>query len=346
MSIGWAIIGTGQFPDRSMAPSIVAAEDTELVAVYSRDQSRADAFAAKHGARAAYSSTEALLEDSRVDVAYIASPNHLHAPYVKLAAQAAKHILVEKPMAVTLGDAVEMVQACRSHGVNLGVNFHVRQHPGHIEARRLILEGVLGNISMAQAQWGAGTRGVDDPPPRSGLSEWWAQPEMIGGASSMMGTGVHCVDDLRFLLGQEVTEVAAITDGQAHTRPLENMAAISLRFDQGTIGIICCGRRMPDSKNNATIYGSDGRIVLDDTLRGPLQGGLEVVSERVNTTAAYDHDPLGLYRSQVEAFNRSIHHGEEPSANGFDGLKAVQVTVAMIESARFGRTVKLGPVPV
>jgi 1,5-anhydro-D-fructose reductase (1,5-anhydro-D-mannitol-forming) len=330
------------------------AEDTQLVAVCSRDQARADAFANKHGALIAYTSLEALVEDSRVDVAFIASPNFLHAPYTMIAAQAGKHVLVEKPMAVRVDEAVEMVRTCRAHGVKLGVGFHLRHHPGHQEARRLIGEGVLGTITLVQAQaGGAWPRGRPEisfevfQEARSGQrSVWWVQPEGVGGAWAMMAMGVHCVDLLRFLLGQDVVEVAALTDGQTQESPLERLATMCLRFDGGTIGTVCCGFKMPDSKNDATLYGSHGRIVLGDSVRTTLQGSLEVVSDTVTTTVAYQQDQLALYTRQVEAFNHAIQHDEEPIASGRDGLHVVQVTIAMIESASTGRTVKIEPLSV
>jgi len=88
LAIGWAFIGTGRYPDRAGAPGMALAGDTELIATYSRDRGRADAFAAKHGFRAAYDSVEELLADSRVDAVFIATPNHLHAEHTSMAAQA------------------------------------------------------------------------------------------------------------------------------------------------------------------------------------------------------------------------------------------------------------------
>jgi predicted dehydrogenase len=114
-----------------------------------------------------------------------------------------------------------------------------------------------------------------------------------------------------------------------------------LRFDGGTIGTVCCGFKMPDSKNDATLYGSHGRIVLGDSVRTTLQGSLEVVSDTVTTTVAYQQDQLALYTRQGEAFNHAIQHDEEPNASGRDGLHVVQVTMAMIESASTGKTVKI-----
>ena len=253
-----------------------------------------------------------------MDVVFIASPNFLHASYTQMAAQKGKHVLVEKPMAVRVDEAVAMVRTCQSYGVKLGVGFHLRHHPGHQEARRLIREGVLGTMTLAQAQWGGGRRGRAEIPlevfmeARSGRrSAWWSQPERVGGAWAMMAMGVHCVDLLRFLLGQDVVEVAALTDGQRPESPLEHLATMCVRFQGGVLGTVCCGSRVPDSKNDATLYGSHGRIVLGNSLWTALQGSLDVVSDTVQTTVAYQADPLALYTRQVEAFNEAIQHDKE-----------------------------------
>ena len=341
MALGWAVVSPGSWPDRVLAPSINAARDAELIAVCGRDMSRAEAFAQRHGASAAYDSLGEMLKDTLVEVVYIASPNHLHAPYTRSAAEAGKHVLVEKPMAVTVADAVEMVRTCRDRGVKLGVGFESVHHPGCRKARDLIGEGLLGTVSLAQAQFGHGIRGVVTPPARTGINEWWNVPEMVGGASAMMGLGVHAVNTLRFLLGQEVVEVASITDGHTPEKPLENLATILLRFDGGAIGMAACGSRMPGLKADAVVYGSNGRVVLENAMTSAFQGKLEVASETVNTTEEYTPDPLGLATAQVEAFNRAVLRDEEPSSSGLDGLRVVEVTVAMIEAATTGRTVKV-----
>src|SRR2546428_8792035 len=208
MTLGWAIITTGLHADLKIAPALNATPDAELVAVYSRDRGSAEAFAQKHWAKAAYRDLEALLCDSRVEAVFIASPNAVHASQTLAAARAGKHVLVEKPMATTLDDAVAMVRACREAGVKLGVGYHLRQHPGQRAAQRLIAQGVLGTVALAQGQWGFGVRGQDGPPPRTGLRQWWDDPELIGGASTVMGTGGHVIDPFRFVLGQGGEEVA------------------------------------------------------------------------------------------------------------------------------------------
>ena len=343
MSIGWAIISTGDYADDRGAPAINRAQGAELVAVCSRDQGRGEAFAQKHGAKTAYTAIEDVLSDSRVDAVYITSPNHLHAPYTRMAAKAGKHVLVEKPLSLNVAEVVAMVQVCRDRGVKLGVGLHLRHHPGHIEARRLVADGILGTIALAQAQSGRGDWGEVWPEPRAGLRDWWTHPEMVGGAFVMLALGVHCIDDLQFILGQRVVEIAAITDGQTAERPLEDLATMCLRFDQGTIGMMCCGLRLPEFQNDVTIYGSHGKVVLSDSSWPRLQGDLRVSSESVSTTVVYEPDLVVLVTWAIEDFQRAIAEDRDPAASGVDGLNMVQVTAGMLESVKTGRTVKLEP---
>ena len=346
MAFGWGIVSTGLHPENKIAPAMNAAKDAELVAVYSRDQGRADAFAQRHGAQAAYSSLEALLGDSRVDGVFISSPNSLHSAQAVQAAQAGKHVLCEKPMTTTLEDALTMVRACRDLGVKLGVGFELRHNPGHILSRDLVADGSLGRVSLAQGQWGFGTRGQETFPPREGLRQWWDDPESIGGASTLMGTGVHVMDLLRFVLGQEISEVAAITDGQTEARPLEQIAALALRFSNGTLGTLVCGRLLPDTRNDLALYGINGRITTRETVWEAQKGDIEVVSDTVNRSEAYPENYLGNFIAQTEDFQRAVAEDREPAASGVDGLRVVEVTLAAIESARTGRIVKIDPVEV
>jgi 1,5-anhydro-D-fructose reductase (1,5-anhydro-D-mannitol-forming) len=247
-----------------------------------------------------------------------------------MAAKAGKHVLVEKPMAVSIDEGVEMIQTCRSYGVVLGVGFQLRHDPGYRKVRQLIQEGILGAISMAQAQ----QYFLMDLPtgPRF---QWWQEPEMIGGSYSLMAMGVHLIDLLQYLLGQPITEVAAITDGQTTDRPLDQIAVVAIRFRDGPIGTICCGRLAPQALNGVAIYGTEGII----STRGTIAEVIEVISKSGRVTESNERHQLTMYKLQIEAFNRAILGNEDFEASGIDGLKVVQVTSAVIESARTGRSV-------
>lgn len=347
MSIGWGIIGIGRHSDLKTVPAMHLAADTKPVAAFSRDRGRAEAFAQKHNLPAAYDSLQDLLSDPRIHCVYIASPNFLHAGYTKRAAEAGKHVLVEKPMALNVEEAREMVHVCRRNGVKLGVGFQLRHHPGHRKTRAWIRDGVLGPITLVQGQFFyPDPRGMVERPRRSGLSEWWDKPDMVGWSYSIMGMGVHIIDLLQYLLDDPILEVAAITNGQRANQPLDDIAAIVLRFANGAIGTACCGRRVPDSENDAMLYGTEGRIALRDTVREAFGGRLEVASSTVNLEEPYEKNLLTLYQRQVEAFNRAVEKDEDFDASGRDGVHIVQITSAIIEAASTGRSVKIDPVHV
>lgn len=344
MSIGWGIVGIGRHADLKVVPAMKSAAETAVIAAFSRDRRRAEAFARKHGLPAASDSLPELLADRRIDAVYISSPNFLHAPYTRLAAEAGKHVLVEKPMALTVDEAREMVQVCRLNGVTLGVGFQLRHHPGHRKARDLMRGGVLGRTTLVQGQFFyPDLRGTVELPKRPDLSAWWEMPEMVGGSYSIMGMGIHIVDLLQFLLEDPIVEVSAMTDGQTAKKPLDDLAAILLRFQNGVIGTACCGRRVPDSENDAMLYGSDGRIALRDTIREACGGRLEVASTTVNLEEPYEPNLLTLYRREVEAFNAAVQRGEPFDASGEDGARIVQITSAIIEAAATGRSVRIEP---
>ena len=344
MSLGWAIAGIGSHADLKIAPAVARARDSRLVAVYSRDQGRADAFAESHGADAAYSSLDAMLADSRVDAVFVSSPNYLHAPQTIKAAAAGKHVLAEKPMANSSSDAAAMIDACRDHGVTLGLGFELRFHPAHLWARQLIDAGAIGRIRLVHGQWGRGNRGEPEHLPRTGLRGWWETPELIGEGSVLVGLGVHVFDLVRFLLREEVMEVVAMTDGQTDRQPLEHIATIALRMSSGAIAQVMCGRMLPDTQNDLALYGSDGRIATKETIWEARLGRAEVVSATVNQSESYEYDYLANFVAELEDFHDALKQDRAPSATGEDGLRAARITAAAIESAKTGRAVKITPV--
>ena len=341
MPLSWGIIGIGSHADLKIAPAMKLADDARLVAVYSRDQGRADAFAENHGADVAYSDLDSLLADSRIDAVSIASPNHLHAPQAIRAAAAGKHILAEKPMANTVSDAAAMVASCRDHGVTLGLGFELRFHPAHLWARQLIEDGDIGRIRLAHGQWGRGNRGEPEHLPRAGLRQWWETPELIGDASVLVGLGVHVFDLMRFLLREEVVEVVAMTDGQTESQPLEHIATIALRMSSGTIAQVMCGRMLPDTQNDLALYGSDGRFATKETVWEARLGRAELVSATVKRNEDYEYDYLANFVAELNDFRDALKYDRAPSATGKDGLRATKITAAAIESAKTGKVVKV-----
>ncbi len=341
MPLGWAIIGAGMHPQQKVAPAIGLTPDSELIAVLSRDQGRADLFAEAHGARVGYSNMDDLLADSRIDAVFVASPNAMHLEHTTLAANAGKHILSEKPMATSVDDAAAMVKVCRENGVKLGLGFELRFHPAHLLAQDLVSQGKLGRVRLLQGHWGRGERGEPEHLPRTGLRGWWEDPGAMGGGSVIMGLGVHVFDLMRFVTGLEINEVVAMTDGQTDAQPLEHIASMALRLEDGAIANVSCGRMLPDTLNNFTVYGTDGRFTGTATVWEARMGSLEVVSETLNQSQDFEYDYLANFVDELADFHAALKEDREPAATGTDGLRSTEVNSAVIESAKTGRAVKI-----
>lgn len=312
-----------------MAPAMAGAEGTLLAAVCSRDESRAKEVAGRFGFSRAYGSYEEMLKDDRVQAVYICTPNALHAEQTIVAARAGKHVLVEKPMTLSVADAEAMVEACEAAGVRLGIGFHLRHHPAHRKAREVIRAGELGRTLLVETHWVVA----------SGRREgWWQDPEMIG-AYIMMARGVHLVDFIHYLSGRDVESVAMMTDARGEDRPLEETAIGTLRLGEDAFATLVATRHAGSAANGFTVYGTEGFMQAEGTIGPTATGRVKMVVGGTTTENSYQgRDP---FRAEVESFNQSIQEGGVPDASGLDGLRSVRVTQALLESARTGRTVRL-----
>lgn len=333
-TIGWGIIGIGKHADTRMAPAFRRTSNSRLVAVCSRDQSRATAFATRHGAEAGYDAYERLLGHPGVQVVYVATPPSLHRADVLQAAEAGKHVLCEKPMALAVADAEAMVAACRRAGVVLGVCFQNRYHPAHVEVRRLVADGRVGQVLQVRAQYSRLVPGA--------WQGWRADPAMSG-AGSLTGQGVHALDLVRYVTGEEVVEVSALMDRPPASASVDYAVAMLLRLRGGGLAVVDDSCRSPWADNDVVLYGSQARVAGRGTVGTFLQGSLELVSDGVSLHADYpDADPAtGLYARMIEDFSRCMAEDRPPAATGEDGLAMTRITEAILRSVREGRAVSL-----
>jgi 1,5-anhydro-D-fructose reductase (1,5-anhydro-D-mannitol-forming) len=328
--VGWGILGLGGIASR-IAPAVGNAEGANLAGVCSRNRGKADAFAAQYGAAEGYDDYDAMLNDPAVDAVYIATPNSLHLEQTLRALETGVHVLVDKPMALTVAEAETMVEGAKTHGLKLGVGFHLRHHPVHIALKRLIEAGEAGEIIFAEAQhcsnWTVSPR-----------YPWHMDPAMAG-AGSMMGRGVHCIDLLRWLVGQEIAEVTALADTPIETDPVETLTVAALKFDGGAFGQFMCSRRVPNEANSVSLYGTQQRLEGEDTLSMAASGHLKITR---GVDIKLSRLPLrDAYEVEIEAFSRAVAQDEPFEADGIDGLRSVLVTCAILDSARQGCAVSL-----
>jgi 1,5-anhydro-D-fructose reductase (1,5-anhydro-D-mannitol-forming) len=342
MKTRWAFIGAGRHVQLWIAPALQRAANAELVGVWSRQESTSRTLAERHGIPRIYQSLEEAVADQTVDAVFVATPNSLHASHAIAALRAGKHVLVEKPMAINAGQARDMVGAARAAGVQLGIGFHFRHNQLLQEARRRILGGDIGEPFYATALFNL----TSSPPPRLEIAHapWKRDPDQIGGASALMGMGCHVLDLLRWLIGQEVESVGAISHGATPEQPLESFAQVAITYESGAQGHVAYGGRFPLSKNDVVIYGSNGRMVAEGVVDVATQGALHVAIPEGRTgirLETFRPELVDHYQREVEAFGHAVSTGEPFAANAIDGLRSVEIQDAVIESQRTGQRVSV-----
>lgn len=366
MSVKWAFIGAGRQASLRIAPGMQHDPNAEMLGVWSTPYETAVSFAKKFGVERIYRTIDEAVADPDVQAVFISTPNNLHGAHCVQAAKAGKHVLVEKPFTLTVEDAEMVVEAAEKAGVLLGVGFHLRHHLLHQEAKQIIDSGEVGDIVCATGQYSL----FSFTPDTGLMTPWKKDPAMSGGSGSLYGMGVHVIDLMRYFLGQKPVEVTAMNNSDPETRPSENLTMALIRYDGGSFAYITSSGCFPFGKNDVTIYGTKGRIVGEGTISMPAAGRLEVTRHLEEADVGipatekthyiqrliqdYVMDATGVsttvierplpesYAREIEAFSRAVKEGGEFHADGMDGLLSVQVSAAILESVRTGKTIKIG----
>lgn len=329
-----AILGPGRFAAGRIVPALRRATNISIAAVIGRDRARVATFAEEHGIDRAYEDLGAALADSAIDAVWVATPNAEHRAQVEQIAAARKAVLCEKPLATTVVDAEAMVRACNRYGVALGCGFHLRHHPLHREARRLVASGALGSVLAAQAEWSLPRRPASAQPPPA----WRSEPAIAGGGI-LTATGIHALDLLRFVLDDEIEELCALTDGGPTEPPLESRAVVLARFRRGTLAEVRCASGLHAPTNDLRLQGESASLIANRTLDEVTRGSLDVAgadAELAGLPAGSD-----MYAAEVAAFATAVQTVEPPNASGEDGLRLARILAAVYDSAASGRSVRL-----
>jgi 1,5-anhydro-D-fructose reductase (1,5-anhydro-D-mannitol-forming) len=329
-TIKWGLIGTSTIARQYMIPAINAQPDGEVIAVMSRSPERASSYARENGVGRSYHRVEDLLADTDVDAVYISTTNERHREETLAAAAAGKHVLCEKPLALELDQAIEMVEFCKKAGVVMGTNHHLRNAATHKMMRKLVAEGAIGKPLAARV-----FHAVFLP---AHLQTWRINNPKAGGGV-IRDITVHDTDTLRFVLGQEVEEVTAFSasQGLADTN-LEDAVMGVMRFSGGTIAQFHDAFTIRHVGTGFQVHGTEGSLVAENVMTQDPVGEVHLfrdkVAEHIDVGEARD-----LYTTAVEQFNSAIKGQGEPAATGEDGIKSLAVALAVAESAESGASV-------
>jgi predicted dehydrogenase len=333
---GFGIVGAGVI-GAFHAAAIAMVPHARLTAVTDVDPGRAEALAGRHGC-AAVPDLDALAARDDVDVVAVCVPSGRHAEVGVRAAAAGKHLVVEKPIDVSLDAADRLIAAAAAAGVTVSVISQHRFDPGVVELRRLIDDGALGRLLLGQAstKWWRSQEYYDS-------AGWRGTRAMDGGA--LMNQGIHYADLLRWCLGP-VAEVSALTVTQAHEMEAEDCALATVRFTSGAVGTITATTSVvPGFPERLEISGTEGSAAVEDGVlvyRG-FRDGSEVRVTADGGGAAASAAGLGVaaHAAQLADLMAAIDEGREPAVTAADARATLELVCAVYQSAREGRPVKL-----
>jgi predicted dehydrogenase len=347
MAHSFGIVGCGMI-SQFHARAIADVAGAKLVACCDTVAESADRFAASHGCRS-YHSLDAMLADQEVDVVTIATPSGLHMEPAVAAARAGKHVIVEKPLEVTLKKCDRIIRACAKHRVHLATVFPSRFHDSSVKLKRAIEGGRFGRLTVGDAyvKWYRTQQYYD--------SGAWRGTWALDGGGALMNQAIHSVDLLTWLMGP-VKEVCAQTALLAHERiEVEDTAVATLRFANGALGVIeATTAAYPGYLKRIEIHGTEGSAVLEEEdlkawdFAKPRAEDAAILDEmkRSKSSGGGASDPAAIghhghakqFRDMLEAIRRK----RSPSIDGREGRRSVEVIQAVYKSAESGgKVVKL-----
>ena len=316
----WGILGCGNVAEHKGGPPLYSVDDSELIAVMRRDHAKAEDFAERHGAKRVYTDVEKLLSDDEINAIYIATPPHLHCEQTIRAARAGKHILCEKPMAMSVSECQQMVDACSEAGVTLMLAYYRNHYPNVDKMKALMDEDAIGDVVLARINCTAYYN-----PNRKDLKNWRINPEISGGGV-LMDIGSHRISLLQYLMG-DVTSVKGFAETVHLNGTVDDSAVFTLRFQSGAHAVANINWNVGIGVDDIEVYGTKGRLRCSPLNSENLT--LETKSEGVKPLrqTPLPHTHTGL----VEDFVNHIKTGEPIRCTGELGLQTNAIIAKIMQ---------------
>lgn len=314
----WGLLSTARI-NRRLIPAIRAASQADLVAVASRDRARAETFAAEWDIPRAHGSYEALLGDPEIDVVYVSLPNSLHAEWTVRAAQAGKHVLCEKPMALSLDECDRVMAAAESAGVVVAEATMYLYHPLLHKVGKLVKEGAVGQVTLVRGAFSFFLDRLDNV-------RW--RPELGGG--SLWDIGSYPVSFIRFIVGDPVEVFGWQT---LSASGVDATFAGLLRYENGVLGVFDCGFRQ-QFRVRAEISGTAGTLIVQRPY--PITAESRILLQQGFEEKEITLPEVDPYQCEVEALQAAILEGTPLPVPLFSSRSNVATLAALYESARLG----------
>jgi predicted dehydrogenase len=326
--IRWGVLGAANIATARVIPAMQRAARCEVAAIASRSGARASQAAASLGIPRAHASYEALLSDPEVDAVYIPLPNHLHVPWTAKAAEAGKHVLCEKPIALNAGEARTLLEVRNRTGVRIQEAFMVRTHPQWRRARALVDSGELGEV---RAMSGFFSYFNEDPGNVRNVAQF--------GGGGLLDIGCYLVNTARYIFGTEPTRVAGTVDLDSRFG-VDRQTSLVLDFD-GRHAVGTCSMQLQPYQR-IQIVGTRGRLEIEIPFNAPPERPCHILLDRTGDLSGSGLETIALeicnqFTIQAEEFARDILEDRPQSAPLEDAVANMACIDAVLRSSRTGQ---------
>jgi predicted dehydrogenase len=323
--VRWGILSTAKIGFTKVIPAMQRGDWSEVIAIASRDSDKARKVAADLGIPKAYGSYEELLADPDVESVYNPLPNHMHVPWSIRAAEAGKHVLCEKPVAMSVAECRTLIDTRNRTGVKIGEAFMVRTHPQWLRAREIVRSGEIGDVRAVTAAFSYFNR---DPKNIRNALEW--------GGGALMDIGCYAIQFSRFMYEAEPVRVVSLIDRDPEMR-VDRLVSAILDFPGGQSVFRCSMQHVPYQR--AQVFGARGRIEIEIPFNAPpdrpcrlsVDNGADVFGSGMRTEQFAICDQ---YTIQGDLFSRAVREGGEPPTPLEDSIRNMAVIEALYQSAR------------
>jgi predicted dehydrogenase len=332
--VGYAVVGLGSIAEISVLPAFRNSKNSKLLALVSHELARAKQLGSKFGVKACYSydNYDQCLAHPEVEAVFVASVNGAHAEQTLRAAAAGKHVLCEKPLANTVGDCRQMVEACKANQVYLMTAYRKYFEPGSLALKKLITTGKLGRLRHMFSTYTE----IVDP----NKAQAWQLNRKIAGGGSLMDLGVYCVNAMRWLAGTSPVDATAYSWTEDPKRFSEVEDNITFRLTHPD-GLVCQGTSSfsAAAASFVQVHGEKGWAALNPAfafeeerrLFGKIQGQWFEQTFKV----------IDEFALELDGFADCIRRRRNPEPDGLEGLRDIATIQAVYRSAQENQTVRI-----
>jgi predicted dehydrogenase len=323
MKVRWGVLSTARIGTEKVIPAMQSGRYCDIVAIASRDLDRARAAADRLGIPKAYGSYEELLADPEIDAIYNPLPNHLHVPWSIRALEAGKHVLCEKPIALTAAEAQKLLDAARERPqLKVMEAFMYRHHPQWQRARQLVADGKIGELRTIQSFFSYHN---PDPANIRNIAEF--------GGGGLMDIGCYTISLSRFIFGAEPRRVCGIMEYDPRFKT-DRLTSGVLDFGRGTSTFTCATQLTPYQRVN--IFGTEGRVEIEIPFNAPADRPCRMWHQHGSEIHEIVLDVCDQYTIQGDLFSQAVLDDTPVPTPLEDAVANMRVIEALVQSARSG----------